>query len=91
MGVVVIPIARACLVSAKACSTQVRRRGRGTVLLFQGEYESDYYSSSYDVAPDGQRFVMIRRGEEADTSAPQQLNVVLNWFEELKRLVRTDN
>lgn len=36
---------------------------------------------NYDVAPDG-RFLMIQ-GE----GAPTQVNVVLNWFEELKRLV----
>jgi serine/threonine-protein kinase len=39
------------------------------------------------IAPDGQRFVMI---EEAEYSTlPTQLNIVLNWFEELKRLVPT--
>ncbi len=44
-------------------------------------------NTMYDVAPDGQRFVMIK-----DSAAPQeagQINVVLNWFEELKRLVPT--
>ena len=41
------------------------------------------YLSSYDVAPDG-RFLMIR-----DPEGPprQRINVVLNWFDELKRLV----
>jgi Tol biopolymer transport system component len=38
---------------------------------------------NYDVAPDG-RFLMIRR---EDALAELQLNVVLNWTEELKRLV----
>ena len=39
----------------------------------------------YDVAPDGQRFVMIRtRGEDA---APRSLAVALNWFDDLKRRV----
>ncbi len=39
----------------------------------------------YDVAPDGQRFVMVRtRGEEA---APRSLAVVLVWFDDLKRRV----
>ncbi len=40
----------------------------------------------YDVAPDGQRFVMIKESEEQQVG---QINVVLNWFEELKRLVPT--
>jgi serine/threonine-protein kinase len=38
---------------------------------------------SYDVSPDG-RFLMIRRDPE---SAPRQLNVILNWSEELEKLV----
>jgi hypothetical protein len=36
----------------------------------------------YDVAPDG-RFLMLAE----DSSRPTILNVVLNWTEELKRLV----
>ena len=72
-------------------STEPAFRAAKPVLLFEGEYELDFWSSNYDVAPDGQRFVMIRRGKDADTSAPQQLNVVLNWFEELKQLVPTEN
>jgi len=38
--------------------------------------------ANYDVAPDGQRFLMIR-----NESSSGRLNVVLNWAEELKRLV----
>jgi len=40
-------------------------------------------ATSWDVAPDG-RFIMVKPGE-ADL-APRSLQVVLNWFEELKRL-----
>jgi len=40
----------------------------------------------YDISPDGQRFLMIKREQ-----APAQINIILNWFEELKRLVPTDN
>jgi hypothetical protein len=39
----------------------------------------------YDVSPDGQRFLMIQSGEKQ--AAATQINVVLNWFEELKRKV----
>ena len=42
----------------------------------------------YDIAPDGQRFLMVKRGEE---SLPTQINVVLNWAEELKQKVPTEN
>jgi len=38
----------------------------------------------YDISPDGQRFVMVKE-EGRET----QIHVVLNWFEELKRLVPT--
>ncbi len=41
----------------------------------------------YDVSPDGQRFLMVQ-GDEANLT---QLNVVLNWFEELKQRVPTGN
>jgi hypothetical protein len=49
---------------------------------------SDSLGQSYDVSPDGQRFLMIK---ETDVGGGQQINLVLNWFEELKRLVPTDN
>jgi hypothetical protein len=42
----------------------------------------------YDVGSDG-RFLLIKRDETARLAEPQ-IAVVLNWFEELKRLVPTD-
>jgi len=39
----------------------------------------------YDISPDGQHFLMI----EEVPAKQAQINVVLNWFEELKRLVPT--
>ena len=42
------------------------------------------YWANYDVTPDGQRFLMIKG---TGLEAPRQINVVLNWFEELNRLV----
>ena len=55
-------------------------------LLFDGPYISRAIqtggSQSYDVAPDG-RFLMVKR----DLSSSGRLVVVLNWVEELKRLV----
>ena len=45
---------------------------------------------TYDIAPDGQRFLMIKEGVGADqTAAPPSLIVVQHWVEELKRLVPT--
>ena len=40
----------------------------------------------FDVSPDGQRFLMLKAGEDQQ-SALTQIHVVLNWFEELKRRV----
>ena len=40
----------------------------------------------FDVTPDGQRFVMVIPNESAPPP-PTQLNLVLNWDEELNRLV----
>jgi serine/threonine-protein kinase len=53
-------------------------------LLFEGRYAMGPAPgfTNYDVSRDGQRFLMIKSEQAA---APTQLNVVLNWFEELKR------
>ena len=40
-------------------------------------------SANYDVSADGQRFLMLKPVGLAST----QINVVLNWFEELKAKV----
>ncbi len=60
-------------------------------LLFEGSYRYNPFSliSNYDISPDGQRFVMVKESSEAGERPPDQINVVLNWFEELKRLVPT--
>ena len=43
---------------------------------------------TYDIARDGQRFLMIKQGGGADqAAAPPQVVVVQHWVEELKRLV----
>ena len=53
-------------------------------LLFEGWYERSTVSRpNYDVAADGQRFLMVKPGEQEQP--PTQINVVLNWFEELKQ------
>ena len=56
-------------------------------MLFEAPYlQTGINSPYYDVSPDGQRFLMLKP-VEAQTSAPTQINVVLNWFEELKKKV----
>ena len=46
-------------------------------VLFEG-----LYLPGLDISPDGQRFLMIKMETE-----PSPIHVVLNWFEELERLV----
>jgi hypothetical protein len=53
-------------------------------VLFDGPYTySNIGSQNYDLTPDDRRFVMIRPASEA---AAPPLNIVTNWFEEVKRL-----
>jgi eukaryotic-like serine/threonine-protein kinase len=59
-------------------------------MLFERQYfRSDWplIGTAYDVSPDGQRFLMVKPTEQA--SSATQINVVLNWFEELKQKVPT--
>jgi len=54
--------------------------------LFEDRYiRSGYPWTTYDVAPDGRRLLMLQT--RAVTAAPQEIAVVLNWFEELEQLV----
>jgi serine/threonine-protein kinase len=54
--------------------------------LFEGHYEpTQTGNSGYDVSPDGTRFLMVQ--SPAPEQAPTQINVVLNWTEELKQRV----
>lgn len=47
-------------------------------------------SFGFDVSPDGQRFLVVAPGEAtSQRSTQQEIQVVLNWFEELERLVPT--
>jgi eukaryotic-like serine/threonine-protein kinase len=61
-------------------------------LLFAGPYDfggpadkgddDDY--RNYDVAPDSQRFVVVRKDPN---NVPTHLNLILNWIEQLRRVV----
>ncbi len=67
--------------------TQPTFNAETPTLLFEQSYLGNDNASNYDVSPDGQRFVMVKEGDQE--SEPPQIHVVLNWFEELKRLVPT--
>jgi len=60
-------------------------------MLFEGPYVPTGFSyPNYDVSPDGQRFLMLAPvASQADGAT--QIHIVLNWTEELKRLVPTEN
>ena len=60
-------------------------------IVFEGQYTNSRGAGrSYDISPDGQRFLMIKEAAADTVAAPTQLHVVLNWLEELKRLVPTN-
>jgi hypothetical protein len=52
--------------------------------LFQKWYQDNPGTRNFEVTPDGQRLLMFQPGEQVS-----QINVVVNWTEELKRLVPT--
>ena len=72
-------------VMAATIETEPDFRATNLRELFEGQYETTGYLN-YDVAPDG-RFLMI---QEPNGPTPLEINIVLNWFEELKRLVPAD-
>ncbi|MHC4532589.1 MAG: protein kinase domain-containing protein [Planctomycetota bacterium] len=57
-------------------------------LLFEGRFfaSSHLWGRNYDISPRGDFFVLI---EEGETQPATQINIVRNWFEELKQLVPT--
>ncbi|MGE3844796.1 MAG: protein kinase, partial [Vicinamibacterales bacterium] len=56
-------------------------------MLFSGPYQDTAPADNYDVSPDGKKFLMIKA--TAETASLKQINLVVNWFEELKRRVPT--
>jgi serine/threonine-protein kinase len=71
-----------------------------TTVLFKGTYSSHTnpdgsQDTSWDIHPDGTRFLMMKPSPSIDaapaTAAPRpRINIVLNWFEELKQRVPVD-
>ncbi len=55
-------------------------------VLFEDVYVKFSSHTNYDIHPDNKRFVMIQSPLEIST----EMIVVLNWFEELRRLVPTE-
>ncbi len=61
--------------------------GKPRMLFEEDRYQTSLPVRSYDVAADG-RFLMLEPAEQP-TERVTELRVVLNWFEELERLVPT--
>ena len=57
--------------------------------LFQNKYWGNF-----DIHPDGKRFLMLRTSETANTESTEKaapkINIVFNWFEEVKQRVPVD-
>jgi Tol biopolymer transport system component len=54
--------------------------------LFAGRYAAVNAGFTYDVSPDGKRFLMIKPVDVAQDAEQPRLVVVQNWFQELERL-----
>ena len=53
-------------------------------VLFDDRFRSQAPAPDYDVSPDGKRFLMLSMPEGGSPSLAQ-INIVLNWFEEVKQ------
>ena len=66
--------------------------------LFHGTYVSAGFVvgtlelNPWDIGPDGKRFLMMKESRTAasELRGPRKINIVLNWFEELKERVPVD-
>ena len=57
-------------------------------VLFEGNYFSGGSGRNYDIAPNGERFLMITQsGTTDDASTPTRIVVVENWLDELAQRV----
>ena len=72
---------------AVATTIQPTFQAAKPVVLFEKPYYDVDALRDYDVASDGRRFLMLKESEQVADAI--RMNVVLNWFEELKRLVPT--
>jgi Tol biopolymer transport system component len=72
------------LVSVEVLSTAPLKLGSRKKLLDVSAYEPAYFHD-FDVSADGKRFLFIRSEPDA---RPTRIDVILNWFPELRRLVQ---
>ena len=60
--------------------------GKPRVLFQRAHFSNNYHM--WDIDPDGKRFLMIKQppvtDDERTSEIPRKINIVLNWFEELR-------
>ena len=83
-GMMVVPV----------LETEPRLRVGDPSVLFETQYYFFLSQRTYDLAPDGQRFLMIKEGAATDDltdpfAGLTQIHVVQNWFTELQARVPT--
>jgi serine/threonine-protein kinase len=67
------------------------RVGKPEVLFERAYYRTRPGHRTHDLDPSGTRFLMVKPDESADaTGGGSRIQIVLNWHEELKRLVPVD-
>jgi Tol biopolymer transport system component len=57
-------------------------------VLFRGSYYRPWAGADnifWDIHPDGKRFLIVKESKPAAAEVPRKINVVVNWFEELKQ------
>jgi hypothetical protein len=74
-------------VMAVAVQTEPTFKLGKTQALFRGTYGAE----EWDVSHDGKRFLMVKPLAPANAASiatgPRKINIVINWFEELKQRV----
>jgi hypothetical protein len=66
------------------------RVGGENVLFPAGEYRANSQHPQYDVAPDGQRFLMIKPREGSGMAPNARLFLIQNFFTEVEERVGGD-
>ena len=74
------------LMSVKLATHAAFRAGKPERLFASPDLQISW-GRSYDVGPDGRRFLVTRQTEAPANPAPAQMIFVQHWFDELKRLV----
>ena len=78
------------MIRVPVLETEPSFRAGDAEVLFETQYFFARGSRTYDIHPDGQRFLMVKDAalsDDSGTSAQPQIILIQNWSEELQRLV----